>query len=800
MKSFSLMCLAASIIAPGAWAAETKDDASPAKVEKKKKANSAKKGGGDLVSEPPKGDVSKCPVMNTAAQDGLLRPTAEGSLSNAYWWPNQLNLKILHQNSPMGNPMDKNFDYATEFKKIDLAELKKDVDQVMTTSQEWWPADFGHYGPFFIRMAWHSAGTYRVADGRGGACYGTQRFAPLNSWPDNANLDKARRLLWPVKQKYGEKLSWADLMVFTGNCALESSGLKMFGFAGGREDVWEPQEDIYWGPETTWLGDKRYTGDRKLENPLAAVQMGLIYVNPEGPNGKPDPIAAARDIRETFKRMAMNDEETVALIAGGHTLGKAHGAADASKYVGREPEAAGIEEQGFGWKNSYGSGNGDATITSGLEGAWTSTPTKFSNGYFAHLLNQDWKLIKGPGGANQWTPANPKDVVPDAHDPNKKHPPMMFTTDIALKMDPSYGPICKRFQENPEEFRAAFAKAWYKLTHRDMGPVSRLLGPQVAPPQLWQDPVPAVEGKLISDSDAEDLKKKIMASGLTVPELVSTAWASASSFRGTDKRGGANGARVRLEPQKNWPVNDPAQLAKVLPVLEKIQTDFNSSAGDGKKVSLADVIILGGCAGVEAAAKNAGHDVKVPFSPGRTDASQDMTDVESVAYLEPKSDGFRNFRGRDLDRPIEQMLINRAQMLTLSAPEMTVLIGGMRVLNTNTDHSKVGVLTDTPEKLNNAYFVNLLDMNTAWKKSKSDETLYEGTDRKTGKVKWTGTAVDLVLGSNSQLRAISEVYACDDAKKKFVDDFVAAWTKVMNLDRFDLDRSDRAGVRKVSMR
>ncbi|MBX9686661.1 MAG: catalase/peroxidase HPI [Candidatus Obscuribacterales bacterium] len=736
--------------------------------------------------------------MSDEAKRAELRPTAQGAFSNRDWWPNQLNLKLLSQNAPMINPLGPNFNYADEFKKLDLDALKKDINELMTSSQDWWPADFGTYGPFFIRMAWHSAGTYRVADGRGGAGYGTQRFAPLNSWPDNANLDKARRLLWPIKQKYGNKISWADLMVFTGNCALEAAGLKTFGFAGGREDVFEPQEDIFWGPESTWLGDKRYSGDRKLENPLAAVQMGLIYVNPEGPNGKPDPLAAAKDIRETFARMAMNDEETVALIAGGHTLGKAHGAADASKYVGHEPEAAPLEEQGLGWKNSYGKGNGDDTITSGLEGAWTASPTKFSNGYFHNLFAYDWELQKGPGGANQWTPkdAAAKNLVPDAHDQTKKHPPMMFTTDIALKMDPIYAPIAKRFHENPEAFREAYAKAWYKLTHRDMGPVSRCLGPLVPPAQLWQDPVPAADYKMIDDQDIENLKVKLLASGLSIPQLVSTAWESASTFRGTDKRGGANGARLRLAPQKDWEVNNPAELANTLKTIEQIQKDFNNSQKDGKKVSMADLIVLGGCAAVEAAAKAAGHDVKVPFNPGRTDAVQEQTDIKSFAVLEPTTDGFRNFRGKNLDRPEEQMLIDRAQKLTLTAPEMTVLLGGMRVLNTNVDKSQRGIFTSRPEKLSNDFFVNLLDMNTEWKKSASDDHLYEGHDRKTGKLKWTGSASDLVFGSNSQLRAISEVYASSDSQQKFVNDFVAAWNKVMNLDRFDLAPGIRTGAKQ----
>lgn len=744
-------------------------------------------------------EQSECPMAK--GRSPLLRPTALGAYGNGDWWPNQLNLKILAQNSDLSNPMGGKFSYKEEFKKLDLNALKKDINTLMTTSQDWWPADFGNYLGLFIRMAWHSAGTYRVEDGRGGACYGTQRFAPLNSWPDNVNLDKARRLLWPIKQKYGDKISWADLMILTGNMALENSGLKTIGWGGGREDVWEPQEDIYWGPETTWLGDKRYQGDRQLDKPLAAVQMGLIYVNPEGPNGNPDPMAAAKDIRETFARMAMNDEETVALIAGGHTLGKAHGAADANKYVGREPEAAPVENQGFGWMSSYGKGNGNQTISSGLEGAWTSTPTKFGQGYFDHLFGHEWKVIKGPGGANQWTPTDDaaKDAVPDAQDSTKRHPPMMFTTDIALKTDPAYLAISKRFHEHPEEFRAAFAKAWYKLVHRDMGPVSRLLGPDVAPPQLWQDPVPVADYKMIDEADVAALKGKLMSSGLTVPQLVSTAWSSASSFRGTDKRGGANGARLRLAPQKDWEANSPAELAKNLAALEKVQKEFNDAQKGGKKVSMADLIVLGGCAGVEAAAKNAGYDVKVPFTPGRTDATQENTDVDSAKYLEFKSDGFRNFRGKKLDRPVEQLLVDRAQKLTLTAPEMVVLLGGMRVLNTNADHSANGVFTATPEKLTNDFFVNLLDMGTTWKKSASDENLYEGIDRKSGKVKWTGTAVDLVVGSNSQLRAIAEVYASDDAKKKFVDDFVATWNKVMMLDRFDIDSSVRFGSKTVAL-
>jgi len=699
----------------------------------------------------------------------------------------------------MSNPMGKDFNYAEEFKKLDLEAVKKDIKTLMKTSQEWWPADFGNYGPLFIRMAWHSAGTYRVADGRGGAGYGTQRFAPLNSWPDNVNLDKARRLIWPIKQKYGDKISWADLMVLAGNCALEDAGLKTFGYAGGRTDVFEPQEDIYWGPETTWLGDKRYSGNRQLENPLAAVQMGLIYVNPEGPNGKPDPLAAAKDIRETFDRMAMNDYETVALIAGGHTLGKTHGAGPA-KYVGREPEGASIEEQGLGWKNSFGTGKGGDTIGSGLEGSWTATPTKWSNGYFDNLYKYDWTLTKSPAGAYQWTPkeASAQGTVPDAHDPNKKHPPMMFTTDLALKMDPIYGPISKNFHEHPQELQEAFAKAWYKLTHRDMGPITRCLGPEVAPPQLFQDPVPAVDHKLIDAQDIASLKGKLLNCGLTIPELVSLAWESASTFRGSDKRGGANGARIRLAPQKDWAANNPAELAKALQALEKVQKEFNSAQNDGKKVSMADLIVLGGCAAVEAAAKNGGYSVTVPFSPGRTDALPEQTDVKSFAVLEPTTDGFRNYRGKNLDRPETQLLVNRAQLLTLTAPEMTVLVGGLRVLNTNQDHSNRGVFTAKPEALSNDFFVNLLDMNTKWQKSQSNELVYEGIDRKSGKVKWTGSVVDLVFGSNSQLRAISEVYASDDAKEKFVKDFVAAWTKVMNLDRFDLDPSLASGTKKVA--
>lgn len=747
--------------------------------------------------------ASKCPVIGHMNPPSA-RNTAAGAMSNAEWWPNQLNLKILHQNSLKSNPMGQGFNYAEEFKKLDLAAVKKDIKELMTTSQDWWPADFGHYGPLFIRMAWHSAGTYRVADGRGGAGYGTQRFAPLNSWPDNANLDKARRLLWPIKQKYGNKISWADLMVLTGNCALESMGFKTFGYAGGREDVWEPQEDIYWGPESEWLGDKRYTGDRHLENPLAAVQMGLIYVNPEGPNAKPDPLAAARDIRETFSRMAMDDEETVALIAGGHTFGKAHGAGPADN-VGPAPEGATIEEQGLGWKNKFRSGKGADTITSGLEGAWSSTPTQWSNEYFDNLFGNEWELTKSPAGAHQWKPkGNSKNGnVPDAQDPKKSHPPMMFTTDLALKMDPAYLKISKDFHEHPEKFEQAFSKAWYKLTHRDMGPVSRLLGPDVAEPQLWQDPVPKVDHKLIDAQDIATLKGKLLASGLSVSDLVSTAWASAATFRGSDKRGGANGARIRLAPQKDWDVNQPTKLAKILPVLEKVQKEFNTSQAGGKKVSLADLIVLGGCAGVEEAAKKAGHSVQVPFTPGRTDATQEMTDVKSVSYLEPKSDGFRNYVAKEIDRPAEELLIDRAQLLTLTAPEMTVLIGGMRVLHTNSGSGpfvQLGVLTKKPETLTNDFFVNLLDMGVEWNVAAYCNHVFEGKDRKTNEVKWTATRVDLVFGSNSQLRAISEVYASKDANEKFVHDFVAAWTKVMNLDRFDLSPSVRAGTESVATR
>jgi catalase-peroxidase len=685
----------------------------------------------------------------------------------------------------MADPMGEEFNYAEEFKTVDLDALKKDIEEVMTTSQDWWPADYGHYGPLFIRMAWHSAGTYRIHDGRGGAASGTMRFAPLNSWPDNVNLDKARRLLWPIKQKYGRKISWADLMVLTGNCALESMGFKTFGFGGGRVDVWEPEEDIYWGSETEWLGDERYTGDRDLENPLGAVQMGLIYVNPEGPNGTASALAAAKDIRETFGRMAMNDEETVALIAGGHTFGKAHGAADPDKYVGPEPEGAGTVEQGLGWKNTFGSGNAGDTISSGLEGAWTPTPTQWDNGYFDTLFGYEWDLVKSPAGAQQWVPTDPDaaTAVLDAHDPSKKHAPIMFTTDLSLRMDPTFAPISKRFHENPDQFADAFAKAWFKLTHRDMGPVTRYLGPLVpAEPQLWQDPVPEVDHELIGEQEIADLKGKILASGLSVSQLVSTAWASAATFRGTDKRGGANGARIRLAPQNGWEVNNPAELGKVLATLEKVQADFNSSQSGGKKVSLADVIVLGGCAAVEQAAKKAGHAVQVPFTPGRTDASQEQTDVESFAVLEPTADGFRNYFGSGHARTAEELLVDRAHMLTLTAPEMTVLVGGMRVLNA----SELGVFTKRPETLTNDFFVNLLDMNTSWEVSPKCEHLFEGRDLGTDQVTWMGSAVDLVFGSNSQLRAIAEVYACDESQEAFVRDFVAAWDKVMNLDRFDL--------------
>ncbi len=742
----------------------------------------------DPQTPEPQGKAVEAGAKSMESRRNYHSPAAD-NMSNQDWWPNRLRLEILDQNSPRSNPMGEGFDYAAEFSKLDLAALKADITKLLTTSQDWWPADYGNYGPLFIRMAWHSAGTYRVADGRGGSSDGTQRFAPLNSWPDNANLDKARRLLWPIKQKYGKQISWADLMVLAGNCALESMGLEPFGFGGGREDVWEPQLDVNWGPETEWLADARYTGERKLDNPLAAVQMGLIYVNPEGPNGKPDPLAAAKDIRETFGRMAMNDEETVALIAGGHTLGKAHGAAPPSGNVGPEPEAAGLEEQGLGWKNTYGKGNAEDTITSGLEGAWTATPTKWSNGYFTNLFSFEWELTKSPAGAHQWTPKGdsvPKNI-PDAHDAFAYHAPMMFTTDLALKLDPIYGPISKRFYENPDEFADAFARAWYKLTHRDMGPVSRLLGPDVAPPQLWQDPVPAVDHPLIDGRDIASLKTKLLDSGLSISQLASTAWASAASFRDSDKRGGANGARIRLAPQKDWAVNEPAKLATVLEKLSRIQAEFNGAQSGGKKVSLADLIVLGGCAAVESAAKKGGFDVQVPFTPGRTDASQEQTDAESFEPLELTADGFRNyFSGASYRRP-EDALIDRANLLALSAPEMTVLVGGMRTLNANFGGSQNGVFTEQPGTLTNDFFVNLLDMSTEWKKAAGSEDLYEGRDRKTGEVKWKATAVDLVFGSNSQLRAIAEVYASADSRQKFVNDFVTAWSKVMNLDRFDLN-------------
>jgi catalase-peroxidase len=721
----------------------------------------------------------------SAATKDTTRHLPASPRSNRDWWPNQLRLEVLHQNSPLSSPMGAEFNYPEEFKKIDLDALKKDIEAVMTTSQDWWPADYGHYGPLFIRMAWHSAGTYRISDGRGGAASGDQRLAPLNSWPDNASLDKARRLLWPIKQKYGRRLSWADLMIFTGNCALESMGLKPFGFGGGREDIWEPDADINWGSEIAWLGADRYSGDRQLQKPYGAVQMGLIYVNPEGPDGKPDPLAAARDIRETFGRMAMNDEETVALIAGGHTFGKAHGAANAAEYCGPEPEAAGIEEQGLGWKNKFKTGKGSDAITSGLEGAWTSNPIKWDNGYFDNLFGHEWELTKSPAGAQQWTPkeASAQSTVPDAFDKSKRRAPIMFTTDLALRMDPIYAPISKRFHDNPQQLAEAFAKAWYKLTHRDMGPVSRLVGPLVPPPQLWQDPVPAVDHALIGEQDIAQLKAKILASGLSISQLVTTAWAAASSFRGSDKRGGANGARIRLAPQKDWEANQPAELAKVLKALEEVQKGFNSG---GKNVSLADLIVLGGCAAVEAAAKKAGHNVQVPFTPGRTDATQEMTDVESFAVLEPTADGFRNYQRKGDDRSMPDVLVDRARQLKLTAPEMTVLIGGMRALDANYGQSKLGVFTKRPGSLTNDFFLNLLDMGTEWRKSSTDNNLYEGHDRKSGGAKWTGTAVDLVFGSNSQLRALAEVYACADAQEKFVRDFVAAWAKVMNLDRFDL--------------
>jgi catalase-peroxidase len=712
-------------------------------------------------------------------------PKATGPNSNQDWWPNQPDISLLHRNSPRSNPLGEDFNYTEAFKSLDVDALKRDLIEVMTTSQDWWPADYGHYGPFFIRMTWHAAGTYRIEDGRGGGGTGMQRYAPLNSWPDNANLDKARRLLWPIKQKYGQKISWADLLVLAGNVAMDSMGFKTFGFGFGRPDTWEPDE-VYWGSEKTWLGDERYSGDRELAKPFGAVQMGLIYVNPEGPNGNPDPLAAARDIRETFRRMAMNDEETVALIAGGHTFGKTHGAAPAPDHVGPEPEAAPIEAQGIGWHNDFGTGKGADTITSGLEGAWTNEPTKWDNGYFENLHKYDWDLTKSPGGANQWKPKNPEaqGTVPDAHDPSKRHAPMMLTTDLALKADPIYAPISKRFHENPDQLADAFARAWYKLLHRDMGPVSRFLGPWVPEPQLWQDPVPAVDHELIGEADIADLKNKILASGLSISRLVTTAWASAATFRGTDKRGGANGARIRLAPQKDWAVNEPAELARVLPILERVQQDFNRSQTGGKKVSLADVIVLGGCAAVEQAAKNAGHNITVSFSPGRTDASQEQTDVEAFEVLEPKADGFRNYIHNG-ELPPEVRLVERANYLNLSAPEMTVLVGGMRVLGANAGGTKHGIFTDRPETLTNDFFVNLLDMSVEWKAS-SEANVYEGRDRATGQVKRTATAVDLVFGSSSELRALAEVYASSDASEKFARDFAAAFGKVMNNDRFEL--------------
>ncbi|MDX1971872.1 MAG: catalase/peroxidase HPI [Candidatus Sumerlaeia bacterium] len=726
------------------------------------------------------GDISKCPVMGKAA--------SMRKMSNMDWWPNQIDLRILHQHSDLTDPMGKDFNYAEEFKTLDLEAVRKDLYALMTDSKEWWPADYGHYGPFMIRMAWHAAGTYRVADGRGGAGTGMQRFAPLNSWPDNANLDKARRLLWPVKQKYGRKLSWADLMILAGNAALESMGFKTFGFGGGRADVWEPEGDVYWGPESDWLADKRYSGERELENPLAAVQMGLIYVNPEGPNGNPDPLASARDIRETFARMAMNDEETVALVAGGHTFGKCHGAASAS-HVGPEPEGAPLQEMGLGWKNSYGTGKGEHTITSGIEGAWTPTPTQWDNSYFETLFKYEWQLVKSPAGANQWIPKNGSgdNTVPDAHNPAKRHAPMMTTADLALRFDPNYEPISRRFLNNPEQFADAFARAWFKLTHRDMGPIARYLGSLVPKETLiWQDPVPAVDHALINESDVAALKERILASGLSIGQLVTTAWASASTYRGTDKRGGANGARIRLAPQKYWEANDPAALDAVLNTLEGVQKAFNATLSGGKRVSLADVIVLGGGAAIEAAAKKAGHHITVPFTPGRTDASQEQTDIASFAVLEPQADGFRNFIKRTVKLPAEHLLVDKANLLRLTAPEMTVLVGGLRVLNANTGHTKFGVFTERPETLTNDFFVNLLSMDYEWKPNANCAHVYEGRKHGSQDVKWMGSAVDLVFGSNSQLRALAEVYACNDAQEKFVKDFVAAWVKVMNADRFEL--------------
>ncbi|WP_171107359.1 MULTISPECIES: catalase/peroxidase HPI [Streptomyces] len=731
-----------------------------------------------IVTDPKTEGTGGCPVAHGRAP----HPTQGGG--NRQWWPERLNLKILAKNPPVANPLGEEFDYAEAFKALDLAAVKRDIAEVLTTSQDWWPADFGNYGPLMIRMAWHSAGTYRISDGRGGAGAGQQRFAPLNSWPDNGNLDKARRLLWPVKKKYGQSISWADLMILTGNVALEQMGFKTFGFGGGRADVWEPEEDVYWGPETTWLDDQRYSGDRELENPLGAVQMGLIYVNPEGPNGNPDPLAAARDIRETFRRMAMNDEETVALIAGGHTFGKTHGAGPAD-HVGNDPEAASMEEQGLGWKSTFGTGKGADAITSGLEVTWTTTPTQWSNGFFKNLFEYEYELTQSPAGAHQWVAKDAPEIVPDAHDPSKKHRPMMLTTDLSLRFDPIYEPISRRFYENPEEFADAFARAWYKLTHRDMGPKSHYLGPEVPEETLlWQDPLPEAEGEVIGAEEIAALKAKLLDSDLTVSQLVGTAWASASTFRGSDKRGGANGARIRLEPQRGWEVNDPDQLATVLRTLENIQQEFN--AGSAKKVSLADLIVLGGCVGVEKAAKDAGHDIEVPFTPGRVDATEEHTDAESFAALEPTSDGFRNYLGKGNRLPAEYLLLDRANLLTLSAPEMTVLVGGLRVLGANHQQSKHGVLTENPGKLTNDFFVNLLDLGTTWKSTSEDQTTFDGLDAATGEVKWTGTRADLVFGSNSELRALAEVYASDDAKEKFVQDFVAAWDKVMNLDRFDL--------------
>ncbi|MEE9582832.1 MAG: catalase/peroxidase HPI [Acidimicrobiia bacterium] len=736
--------------------------------------------GTTVTSDDP--SAAKCPVMSVAHQ-------AVGMTANQHWWPNQLNLRILRQNHPEADPMGEDFDYAEEFKSLDFEALARDVDALMTQSQDWWPADYGHYGPLFIRMTWHAAGTYRIADGRGGGGTGAQRFAPLNSWPDNANLDKARRLLWPIKHKYGRKISWADLLIFAGNRALETMGFKTFGFGGGREDIWAPEEDVYWGPEREWLGDERYSGDRELANPLGAVQMGLIYVNPEGPNGNPDPVAAARDIRETFGRMAMNDEETVALIAGGHTFGKMHGAADVDEYVGPEPEGAPIEEQGLGWKNSFGTGMGDDTITAGLEGAWTNDPIRWDNGYFENLFTYEWELTKSPAGAFQWKPKNPEaqDTVPSAHEPSRREAPVMATTDISMIADPVYKEISQRFYDNPDELANAFARAWYKLLHRDMGPVARYLGPWVPDEELlWQDPVPAVDHELIDDADIAALKARILDSGLSISELVSTAWASASTFRDTDKRGGANGARIRLSPQAGWDVNVTAGVSRVLEILEGIQQEFNDSQTGGKRVSLADLIVLGGCAAVEHAAKQAGHNVQVPFTPGRTDATQEQTDVQSFAVLEPTADGFRNYFQKGHELPAEHLLVDKAFMLTLSVPEMTALLGGMRVLNANVGQSEHAVFTDRPETLTNDFFVNLLDISTEWEATSEFEDVFEGRDRKTGELRWTGSRVDLVFGSNSELRAIAEVYASDDAEQQFVHDFVTAWDKVMNLDRFNV--------------